>query len=416
MEPGSDPYGTDYEFSDRPTAATDSRTVAARTARPLIVGLTAFVTLLVLIAAAGNQWVSDRLTNDQGHTSRVLTQGLYESWLSYSWRFSPASSDHHNVLLGQVLLIAVTIVLGSLLVVAVTRGPVTFARAFFGTWMAVVAATQVGAFVRGLINGDTAGGQYPTRLDRALFGPAGPSQFTVWASLGLGLVTALVVASVAMLTRRSPARSAAPTTAALSVAEPPTFPDYVPPVGQPRTSVPPWQEYPAAEPLGSSTVEPISNETAPLPSVAPEAAQLTTPFQRQYEAASFAEQTTQLPRLADDAQTHEIRDDGPASAAVSDGDAPTTELAAARDADDATGPIGGIAGAGPLEQGGANEPRGTRFREPTRPEAAQPPAPESDTASAGGDRATTMQFPRPPDDEELGHLDPEPENGAPQVR
>ena len=452
MEPeyAAEPIGTErYDRTVPPPG---------RPARVTVVAATAFVTMLVLIAAGANQWVTNRLAHDQQHTGRFITRALYETWQTYNWRFSPASSDHHNVLLGQALLIATTLVLGTLLVVAVTRGPITFGRAFFGTWAAVAVATQVGAFVRGFVDGETAGGHYPNRVDRALFGPLAPSAYTVWAGVGLGFLTALVVATLAMATRRRLVRPAAP------AAEPASFPDYVPPADDIRAGIPPWQDYGLPLPTEATTRLP----DAPVGGYGVSSAYPRHGF------GPAADETSQLPRVGDETPTEAFGgprtealggpqdESGPGSA----GDAPTETFAAAHgepgDAGPSAEPPAGEAEAEPAQPSGSAEPDAasgperTLFRQPDaaetpaepdaadspgetadaegraetvaegraetagdlpqRPaepaaEATPTPEPEQrDTASADPD--VTRQFPRPPDDEELGHLDPEAEQHA----
>lgn len=189
-------------------------------ARTGLIVLAALVTELIVIAAADNQWVSDRIVRDELRTNSVTLRSLANSWLTYTWRLTPRDGANANQLwASQIALVVVVLALTGLLVAAVVRGPVTFGRAFFGTWMAVIVATLVGAFVRGLIEPF---GKLQlansNRVTRAAFGSFGVNQGAVAAGFGLGLFVALVAAVVAVLSRRDAAAQAvgSPDTAAAS--------------------------------------------------------------------------------------------------------------------------------------------------------------------------------------------------------
>jgi hypothetical protein len=166
-----------------------------------LVVLIALLTEIIVIAVADNQWVSDKISrlNPTSH----IEDGLRAVGLVFAWRFTPQHGDSAHLWAGSLALIGTTIVLSLLLMVAVIRGPVTFGRAFFGTWMAVVVAVFIGAFVRGLVVDLRAPGQ-GSRLDQALFGVLKPDSVSFIAGLGLGLIVAIVVGIVAPATRRPP--------------------------------------------------------------------------------------------------------------------------------------------------------------------------------------------------------------------
>jgi hypothetical protein len=197
--PGGMPWSAPPPPDERPVA---SRPLPAQ-ARPGLVVLAALLTEVVLIAALANQAVSDRLAKHFGDATP--SHLLEQAWLTYQWRFSARS--HQSATWGSELaLIGVTLLVSALLIIALVRGAVTFWRAFFGVWLAVLGATLLGAFVRGLIDTDAAraiGASSPGRLTKAIFGPAGPTQFAVVGGVVLGLVTALVAAGVSVATRRA---------------------------------------------------------------------------------------------------------------------------------------------------------------------------------------------------------------------
>jgi hypothetical protein len=197
-------------------------------ARTGLIVLAALLTELIVIAAADNQWVSDRIVRDELRTNSLTLRSLANSWLTYTWRLSPRDGANANQLwASQIALVVVVLVVTGLLVAAVVRGPVTFGRAFFGTWMAVIVATLVGAFVRGLI--EPLGKVQLTnsnRVTRAAFGSFGVNQGAVAAGFGLGLLVALLAAIVAVVSRRAAASPAGP-------------PD---PAAAPAPAAPPYQQ------------------------------------------------------------------------------------------------------------------------------------------------------------------------------
>lgn len=205
--------------------------------------LAALLTELVVIGAACNQWVTEKVAHSI--TRSIITGGsqgsqdLRAAVLTYNWRFGPQRGDTDHIWLSQVLMILTVLVLTALLVAAVVRGPVTFARAFAGCWMAVIAATLVGAYVRGFVRNET--GTSALRITRAGFGNLGPNTVTMFAALVLGLAVALVGATVAVLTRApAPAEAERPAQEepafALPPPQPPAF--FGPPSGRPFSSSP----------------------------------------------------------------------------------------------------------------------------------------------------------------------------------
>jgi hypothetical protein len=235
-----------------------------------LVVLAAVLTEIVVIAAIGNQWVTkhiaDSIQQDQlrraGSASAGFGTDFKTALLTYNWRFAPQSGDHQNVLLSQVLLILATVVISALLIAVVVRGPGSFGQAFFASWMAVVVATLLGAYLRGYVNTI-----FRRSAAQAMFGALGPNAFTFLAALMLGLIVGLVAGAVAMTTRR---------TVRLVAPAPPPLPQYVPPEQpppyygeRPRTAAdhPQWHDQHYGPPAPSAPPRDADQPTTALPTV-----------------------------------------------------------------------------------------------------------------------------------------------------
>ncbi|MDQ6850796.1 MAG: hypothetical protein M3070_12720 [Actinomycetota bacterium] len=171
-------------------------------ARVTMIVLISILTELVLIAAGANQWVSDYVVRHTSATSnRFIVHAAYAG-LTYHWRFNEKGGDVGRLLLGQLALIGTVLVLTALLVFAVSRGTVTFGRVFFGTWMSVIVATQLGAIVRGFVVDPGYFGASGSRLNFAFFGQLAPTASSFLGSVGLGVLVALLAGLVAVISRR----------------------------------------------------------------------------------------------------------------------------------------------------------------------------------------------------------------------
>lgn len=182
--------GTDVPGAARPV----------KQGRPGIIVLIAFVVEVVTIGALANQVVTKHLvTFVAAHHDRFVGQ-LVRAFLTYQWRVNAQPGDRANEPLAHACLVLVVLALTALLVLAVCRGPVTFARAFFGTWMAVIVSTLVGQLVFDLISPPP----YPpgfSHVAGAVF--TGPDGFGFIAGAMLGLLTAIFAAIFAVATRRT---------------------------------------------------------------------------------------------------------------------------------------------------------------------------------------------------------------------
>jgi len=283
------------------------------------VGLLVLVTVLteiVLIGGAANQWVSKQIIDDAD--GNFTFWHLFEqSWLSFQWRFTPRSGQ--SVTWGsQLALVGVTIVVSTLLVWVLVRGAITFWRAFFGTWLAIVGAALLGAVVRGLIDksGFASVGTptSPGRFTRAVYGPLGPSQLVVVGGVVLGLITALVVGFIAVQTRRPEAGVVAVGPEANPYPQPEQPPPYYGehPSGAP--SAPPgapWQDQhfeprgrhsagqPAASDQPTAAYQPVSGDQTPFYQPAP-----PPPAYQGGGYRPASQPTSQFPRPPEDDDPH----------------------------------------------------------------------------------------------------------------
>lgn len=213
--------------SDGPDQTGPGGTTVKRS-RPGLIVLVAFLVELVLIGVFDNQPVVKHIVNFAISRRDKFIGQLAQASTVYSWRFNSVPGDTHHIALAQLGLVLTVFIVTALLVLAVVRGPVTLGRAFFGTWMAVVIATLIGAIVARLISGLQSLAGY-NRFSEALFG--GPNGFAFTAGLALGFVVALIAALVAVTTRRSAA-----------VATDPSLVAGGPPAHEPTTQLPPPEE------------------------------------------------------------------------------------------------------------------------------------------------------------------------------
>jgi hypothetical protein len=177
-----------------------------RRASTVLVALCAAVVELIVLAAAGNQWVFDHLIKHESTTELVRTQRLKATVTSFAWRFTP-EQHQRMVWLGEVVAVVGLIIVVFLLVlafVAPIRGQRSFVTVFLGTWGIVFALTQIAAIGRTLIAyGDVFRRKDPDGLGRWWYSAfAGPTAETVLFGLVSGLLVAIVAGIVAVVTSR----------------------------------------------------------------------------------------------------------------------------------------------------------------------------------------------------------------------
>lgn len=287
-------------------------------ARPWLTALIAFISMLVIVAAAGNQWVTDAV----GRHTQADTLGNHLARLvySYAWRFNaPHGSDIDHFWVAGLAAVGTVLVLTLLLVAIVARGFGRFWQTLFATWFVVVVATEVAAYVRAAIIDESR--LLPAGEGKAqaiLFSTFSPGARDVLAGLVAGLLVGLVAAITAVASRHD-VELPADTTAPEPLAGPwrQEEPYQTPP---PATTNPsPW----TGEPRAAETSD-QPHSTAVLPNVPsgqrpPYAAPAQTPADPQPEPR--AETPT---------------DTSAESERRSSSDAPTESLAPASSGDDAT--------------------------------------------------------------------------------
>lgn len=353
--------------------------------RPGLVALIAVIVELIAIGGADNQWVVKHLNRYAAQHPFAFPGHLVNALTVYQWRFAPQPGDRANEPLAHVALVVTVLVLTALLVYVLCRGAVTFWRAFFGTWLAVVVATLAGMVVRNLISPP----RYPANFDAAagaLF--LGPNGVGVMAGVVLGFVCAVFAAIVAVATRRrvridEPAYEPARPEPAPYL--PPPRERYPDPSREAETTPYYGQQYGGS---GSTTpYVPTPYAAAPTATAAAAAGWAQQPSDR----GADAQETTRLPedttrsgedttRSTEDTtqspeETSQRPQESDASATTQLSPLPPEERVTPRGADDAAATT-------------------------QLPTVREDQAPSAEQTEAG--EAPTQSFPRPPDDEDLG--------------
>lgn len=179
------------------TAGSEPRVI--KQGRPGVIVLIALVVEVVAILSLANQVVAKNLTSYSKHHPFAFPGRLALAATTYRWQVSAQAGDRANELLAHLCLDLVVLVLTALLVYVLTRGPVTFLRAFFGTWLVVIVATLLGMIVFALVSPPP----YPAQLKHvtgAVF--LVPNGYGLVGGVVLGFVTALFAAIFAVATRR----------------------------------------------------------------------------------------------------------------------------------------------------------------------------------------------------------------------
>lgn len=178
-----------------------------RRAPTVVVALSAALTELVLVAAAGNQWVVDHLVRHEKPSELPRNRELKDVLTGFPWRWTP-ESHQRMVWLGEIVAVVGLVIAVFLLMLAFVgpmRPPRRFVVVFLGAWGIVVALTQVAAIGRALLaysdlDKNTVD---PEHLGRWWFGVFdGPTAETVLFGAASGLIVAIVVGLVAALTGR----------------------------------------------------------------------------------------------------------------------------------------------------------------------------------------------------------------------
>jgi hypothetical protein len=181
-----------------------------RRAPSVLVALGAALAELIIVAAAGNQWVVNHLIRHPAANELPRDRLLKLALTSFSWRFT-AQSGQHMIWLAGIVSAAGLVVAVFLLVwafVGPMRPPRNFVSVFLGTWGIVVVVTQIAAVGQALLAfGDLfEHGHDPDGLGRFWFSMFhGPGAGSVLFGGASGLLVALVTAILASLTNRAAA-------------------------------------------------------------------------------------------------------------------------------------------------------------------------------------------------------------------
>ncbi len=186
--------------------------------RRVYIALFAILAELVVIAATGNQGVTN-FVNDNMAKSPLGDQFL-QSVPSYPWRITPKSgSGGSTILVSQYAAIATLLVLTFVLVLIVVRGAGGFSGPFFATILVVLGSSIVAHMVANVVAFDQIG-----RAEHSGLGRVGYSLFnsndgqTIMFALMCGVVVAVVTGIVGLVIRRRARAQAAIAAAAAEAA------------------------------------------------------------------------------------------------------------------------------------------------------------------------------------------------------
>ncbi|HEY3632943.1 MAG TPA: hypothetical protein VGL21_18720 [Jatrophihabitantaceae bacterium] len=178
-----------------------------RRAPTAVVAFWATLAELVVVAAAGNQWVVNHLVRNAKPSELPRNRELKAALTSFPWRWTP---EHHQRMLwlGEIVAVVGLVVVLFLLMLAFVgpmRAPRRFVAVFLGTWGIVVALTQIAAIGQAVLAYSDLDKPAvdPDRLGRFWFGVFdGPTSETVLFGGASGLIVAIVAGLVAALTSR----------------------------------------------------------------------------------------------------------------------------------------------------------------------------------------------------------------------
>ncbi|HEY3716714.1 MAG TPA: hypothetical protein VGL39_19475 [Jatrophihabitantaceae bacterium] len=177
-----------------------------RRAPTFLVAFCAAIVELVLVAAAGNQWIVNHLVKNESARELPRNRELKSALTAFPWRWTPRS--HERMLwLGEVVAVVGMVVVVFLLVIALVgpmRPPRRFLPVFLGVWGVVVGLTQIAAIGRALLAyGNLPKDVDPEGLGRFWFSVFnGPTAETVLFGGVSGLIVAIVTGIVAAVTSR----------------------------------------------------------------------------------------------------------------------------------------------------------------------------------------------------------------------
>jgi len=178
--------------------------------RAWLAALIAALVELIVIGGVDNQAVAGTLRDPLTDPTRVLadySRGAIDAATAFWWRFAPADGQATHVWGAQFAAIGVLVLLTWLGTLAVARGSVSFGRVWVGVWAVVAASAPLAIMVRNALVTPTAPGPAQSKIGQAIYGYDEFGSVIV-AGVALGFVTGLVVAAVAVSSRRQIAAAA----------------------------------------------------------------------------------------------------------------------------------------------------------------------------------------------------------------
>jgi hypothetical protein len=213
-----------------------------------LLALTALITELAVIGGTNNQGVTDWVNRNLGSLTPngSLADNLAISSQTFRWRFMYAH-DAVDTVASDYVRNGIVLALSALLIAVLVRGSITFGRAFFATWASVVVAAVVAVPVAAVLRHEPVGPHH-NAVGRIFNSGLGLSSFDVVGALALGFVVALVVALLAVGTRRT-VGTVLPLGAEAPVAPPaPYVEPAAPPPWNPEQPTAAWAPPPVQDP------------------------------------------------------------------------------------------------------------------------------------------------------------------------
>ena len=183
--------------------------VSIKKSRPGLIGLAAAATMLVLIVAVGNPPATRSLIENADLES--FSGRLRASLSTFGWHLTDLGNDFGHLFLANVLMDVAVVLLVFAFVVVVTSGSGSFWRTFLGTWIAVIAASVIGGYVRSsVVDEKFADPTLHSKATAIFFSVSSPGATLVFAGLVFGVFVAIVAGLAAIATRRDEVVTARP--------------------------------------------------------------------------------------------------------------------------------------------------------------------------------------------------------------
>ncbi len=266
--------------------------VSIQKSRPGLIGLAAAATMLILIGVIGNPPATRSLIDNAD--LETFSGRLRASLSTFSWHLTDLGNDFGHLFLANVLMDVAVVLLVFAFVVVVTSGSGSFWRTFLATWIAVIAASVIGGYVRSsVVDEKFADPTLHSKAEAIFFSVSSPGATLVFAGLAFGVLVGIVAGVVAIATRRNevvtPGRPSAPYP--LPAGDGSELPAQPGPTNREPWSAPPAAPGPVANPSPWST-DPSEPEN-----------------QADDERDNEADRTTQLPAVGSSAHTGDEGDD-----------------------------------------------------------------------------------------------------------